>query len=438
MDAKLVAEQIFLAGVESVMPYKMIRNNLLVQDQVLSIADFQIELEKLDHIYVIGAGKASANMAKEVENILGNRITSGHIVVKYGHGCELKYIDVSEAGHPLPDENGYLATQKILQIADQAKANDLIICLISGGGSALLADFPEGSSINDVIVTNQLLLKSGADIKEINTIRKHLSKVKGGQLARVAGPAKVVSLILSDVIGDSPDAIASGPTVPDTTTFEDALGILVKYNLIEEMPDVFVKYLEKGTSGMIPETPKAGDLVFNNTENIIIGSNEIALEVCLKKAIELGLNSIIITSELEGDTVDVAERLVKTAATFQKDESIRKPCCLLFGGETTIKVSGNGTGGRNQHLVLYAALLLKDKKGITLLSAGTDGNDGPTSAAGAVVDTQTFGDAYLKELDIKKYLQNFDSFHFFEKAGGHIITGPTMTNVMDLMVVVIE
>ncbi|HSN07400.1 MAG TPA: DUF4147 domain-containing protein, partial [Hanamia sp.] len=375
---------------------------------------------------------------KEVENILGNKITSGHIVVKYGHGCELKYIDVSESGHPLPDENGYLATQKILQIAKNAMANDLIICLISGGGSALLADFPEGSSISDVISANDLLLKCGADIKEINAVRKHLSKVKGGQLARIASPAKVVSLILSDVIDDSLDAIASGPAVPDTTTFKDASGILVKYNLLEEMPEVFVKHLEKGTSGMIPETPKAGDPVFNNTENIIIGSNKTALEACRKRAIELGLNSIIITSQLEGDVVEVAKSLVNTAVAFQKDDSIKKPCCLLFGGEATIKVSGNGTGGRNQHLALYAALLLKDKKGITLLSAGTDGNDGPTSAAGAVVDTQTFEDACLKKLDIKKYLQNFDSFHFFEKEGGHIITGPTMTNVMDIIVVIIE
>ncbi len=438
MDAKLIAEQIFFAGIESVMPYKMIRNNMLVQDQVLSIADIQIELAKLNNIYVIGAGKASASMAKEVENILGSRITTGHIVVKYGHGCELQYIDVSEAGHPVPDENGYLATQKILQIADQAMANDLIICLISGGGSALLADYPEGNSINDVILTNQLLLKSGADIKEINTIRKHLSKVKGGQLARIASPAQIVSLILSDVIGDSLDAIASGPTVPDTTTFADALSILEKYNLPEEMPEVFVQYLEKGKEGIHPETPRAGDPVFKRTENIIIGSNAIALEACRKKAIEFGLNSFVITSQLEGDTVEVAERLVKTAVTFQKDVILNKPCCLLLGGETTIKVSGTGTGGRNQHLALYAALLLKDKKGITLLSAGTDGNDGPTSAAGAVVDTQTFENASLKKLDIKKYLQNFDSFHFFEKAGGHIITGPTMTNVMDLMVIIIE
>ena len=438
MDAKLVAEQIFLAGVESVMPYKMIRNNVLVQDQVLFIVDHQIELEKLNNIYVIGAGKASASMAKEIENILDNRISSGHIVVKYGHGSELKYIDVSEAGHPLPDENGYRATRKILQIAEKAVVNDLIICLISGGGSSLLTDFPEGSLINDVITTNDLLLKSGANIKEINTVRKHLSKVKGGQLAKAAHPATVLSLVLSDVIGDPLDMIASGPTVADTTTFEDALSVLEKYKLLSEMPGSFLSYLENGREGIHPETPKPGDKVFNNTHNIIIGSNKMALEACSQKAMAEGLNSFIITSELEGDTIKASNKIIDTALSFQNDHDIKKPCCLLFGGETTIKVTGNGTGGRNQHLALYAALLLKGKKGITLLSAGTDGNDGPTSAAGAVVDTQTFTEAILKDIDIEKYLDNFDSFHFFERVGGHIITGPTMTNVMDIVVVIIE
>ncbi len=229
---------------------------------------------------------------------------------------------------------------------------------------------------------------------------------------------------MSDVIGDSLDSIASGPTVPDTTTFANALSILEKYKLIKEMPAIFVKYLENGQQGIHPETPKAGDLVFNNTENIIIGSNTIALEASRQKAIEAGLDAFIITSQLEGDTIEAAKKIIDTALIFQKDGSIKKACCLLFGGETTIKVSGKGLGGRNQHLALYAALLLRDKKGITLLSAGTDGNDGPTFAAGAVVDTHTFEHASLQGLDVQNYLQHFDSFHFFEKAGGHIITGP--------------
>jgi glycerate 2-kinase len=438
MNAKLLAETIFREGVESVMPHKMIRCQVLVQDEILSIGGSQIDLKTLTNIYVIGAGKASANMAKEIENILGDRIKAGHVVVKYGHGCVLQYIEVSEAGHPVPDDNGYAATQKILDIANQATENDLVICLLSGGGSALLADFPEGSTIDDVITLNEILLKSGADIKEINAVRKHLSKVKGGQLAKSAYPARVISLILSDVIGDPLDAIASGPTVPDSTTFSDAMVVLEKYNLPEETPKFLVEYLKNGSEGCYAETPKIGDVVFNNTHNFIIGNNEMALEACRQKAIEEGLNPFIITSNLEGDTAEAAREIIDSALSFQNDKKIKKPCCLLFGGETTIKVCGTGTGGRNQHLALYASLFLRSEKGITLLSAGTDGNDGPTYAAGAVVDTDTYKEALQKGLDIENYLHDFDSFHFFEKAGGHIVTGPTMTNVMDIVIVIIE
>lgn len=438
MNSKIIAEQIFLAGVESVSPDKMIRRQMLVKDSSLFISHIQIPLNDLNCIYVIGAGKAGAIMAKEIENILGDRITEGYVVVKYGYGCDLKYIEVAEAGHPIPDKNGYLATQNILKIAKQANNNDLIICLISGGGSALLADFPEVSNINDIIITNNLLLRSGADIKEMNAVRKHLSKVKGGQLAKTAHPALLVSLILSDVIGDSLDAIASGPTVADTTTFDDAVRVLEKYKLLEEIPSAVLDYLNKGVEGVIIETPKPGNPVFANTHNFIIGSNKIALEAAHKKAAELGLYAVIITSELEGDTFKITEQIIEMATRFQNNLAIKKPCCLLYGGETTLQVKGSGTGGRNQHMALYAALLLHDKKGITFLSAGTDGNDGPTSAAGAVVDTNTMEQASLQGIDIYTYLKDFDSFHFFKKAGGHIITGPTMTNVMDIVVVIIE
>ncbi len=229
MDYKIIAEQIFLSGIESVLPDKLIRERVKVKDSTLFISTLQFPFNSINRIFVIGAGKASAMMAKEIENILGGRITEGHVAVKYSHTCELKYITVSEAGHPTPDNNGYLATQEILKIAEKATEKDLIICLVSGGGSALLADFPDGSTLNDMIIANDLLLKSGADIKEINAVRKHLSKVKGGQLAKAAYPASLVSLILSDVIGDPLDVIASGPTVPDSSTFEDAMFVLNKY-----------------------------------------------------------------------------------------------------------------------------------------------------------------------------------------------------------------
>jgi len=438
MNAKIAAEQIFLAGIESVLPDQLIRKQVFIKGNTLFISSHQFPLESINRIFVIGAGKASALMAKEIESILGDRITEGHIVVKYRHAYELKFITVSEAGHPTPDNNGYFATQKILNIVKKAEEKDLIICLISGGGSALLADFPEGSTLNDIIVTNDLLTKSGADIKEINTVRKHLSNVKGGQLAKASHPARLVSLILSDVIGDPIDVIASGPTAPDPTTFGDAMRVLKKYDLLSRIPQQVLSHLQKGVDKLFLETPKPGDSIFKNTKNIIIGSNKIALEAASQKAKTMGLNPIIATSGLEGDTIKIAEQLIDTAFKFQNDDAVKKPCCLLFGGETTIKVNGSGTGGRNQHLALYSALLLKNKKGITLLSAGTDGSDGPTSVAGAVVDSKTDEHAKSIGIGIRKYLTDFDSFHFFEKAGGHIITGPTMTNVMDLIVVIIE
>jgi len=438
MNFKIAAEQIFLAGIESVLPDQLIRKQVFLKGDTLFISSYQFSLENINRIFVIGAGKANALMAKEIESILGNRITEGHVVVKYGHACELKYISVSEAGHPMPDNNGYLSTQKILKIAKKAEENDLIICLISGGGSALLTDFPEGATLNDIIVTNDLLTKSSADIKEINTVRKHLSNVKGGQLAKAAHPARLVSLILSDVIGDPIDVIASGPTVADPTTFGDAMRILKKYDLHSKIPKQLLNHLQKGVDKQYPETPKPGDSIFENTKNIIIGNNKIALEAASEKAKTMSLHPVIVNSALEGDTIKIAEQLIDTALKFQSENAIKKPCCLLFGGETTIKVNGSGTGGRNQHLALYAALLLKNKKGITLLSAGTDGSDGPTSAAGAVVDSKTREGALALDMTIEKYLTNFDSYYFFEKAGGHIITGPTMTNVMDLIVVIIK
>lgn len=438
MNAKLLCEQIFLAGVESVMPQQIIKSQVVVKDNHLFIGDVKINLKVFKNIYVVGAGKASAMMAVEIENILGNRITSGHVVVKYHHRKELKSIEVTEAGHPFPDDNGYAATKRILEITRRATKNDLVICLLSGGGSALLADWPPGSTINDLISLNHLLLNSGADIKDINTVRKHVSKVKGGQLAKAVYPAKLVTLILSDVIGDPLDSIASGPTVPDSTTFGEAISVLKKFHLHPRIPDALADYLKRGSEGILPETPKPGDRIFKNTHNFIIGSNRIALEACRRKATEEGLNTFIITSELEGDSIEAANKITDTSLSFQKDKKIKKPCCLLFGGETTIKITGFGIGGRNQHIALYAALLLKDQKGITLLSAGTDGNDGPTDVAGAVVDVRTFEEAAKKDLGIEKYLNNFDSFHFFQKAGGQVITGPTMTNVMDIIVVIVE
>jgi len=438
MNHRAIAEQIFLAGVESVIPDRLITKSMALIDDSLVIGHLTFPLGEINNIYVIGAGKASAIMAAEVEKIIGDRITEGHVVVKYGYSLKLKNIKITEAGHPEPDSNGFKATRTVLNIADRAKGNDLVICLLSGGGSALLPDFPDGSSAEDMILISNLLVNSGACIKEINAVRKHLSMIKGGQLARRINPATLVSLILSDVPGDPLDVIASGPTTPDPTTFHQALAVLKKFNLSLSVPVGILNYLEGGAAGIRPETPKPGDDVFDKTFNMLIGTNRIALEASKIKSLEFNINPVIVDDQLQGDTTSVAEYIVETALRFKGDINEVKPVCLLFGGETTVKMEGKGLGGRNQHLALQCGLLLQNYNGITILSAGTDGNDGLTIAAGAVVDSDTISIALAKKINAEKYIREFDSYHFFKKTGGHIITGPTMTNVMDIIIVIVS
>lgn len=436
MDAKLIAEDIFRSCADSVMPSVLIPSQVSLIGNRLIINDMVVNLNETGNIYLIGAGKATALMAAEVEKILGDRITEGHITVKYGHSCPLKRITVTEAGHPVPDFNGYKATEEVLKIATKAEGGDIVLCLISGGGSALMPDVPEGSSSEDVSIMNEMLVNSGAGIDEINIVRKHISLVKGGQLARAAYPARIITLVLSDVVGDPLDVIASGPTVPDSSYFSQALDIIKKYDLVSRAPQSIITYLEEGRRGLRPETPKSSDPVFRNASTILIGTNRIALEAGRRKALSFDLNAIIVDDKLQGDTSLVAEYIIKTALRFKNDPSCEKPLCLLFGGEPTVKMTGKGLGGRNQHLALQVSELIREQNGITFLSAGTDGSDGPTLAAGAVVDTFTSKHAETINLNAKIFLKEFDSFHFFEKAGGHIITGPTMTNVMDIMIVI--
>jgi len=419
MSRREIAEQIFLAGVESVLPDKLISENMSLKGDLLHIGHLKISLETTENIYVIGAGKASAIMASEVEKILGNSITKGHIIVKYGHGTELKSIRVSEAGHPFPDTNGFEATKSVLEIARKAEANDLVICLLSGGGSSLLCDCPEELTPDDLTLVNKLLVNCGASISEMNAVRKHLSDVKGGRLAGTVFPATLVSLILSDVIGDRLDVIASGPTAPDPTTFTDAIEVLEKFKLKQSLPSRVLDFLYAGATCKKPETPKPGDAVFEKTTNLIIGTNRIALESAREKAQEHNINAIIIEDELQGDVNSVSEYLIESALNFRSDKNEVKPVCILFGGETTLKMTGKGSGGRNQHLALLCAIQLQDKPGITILCAGTDGNDGPTKAAGAIVDSETIPFAISRGIKPEKFLVNFDSYNFFRKTSGH-------------------
>ncbi len=438
MNNRQTAIKIFLNAVDQVNPAHLIHQNVSVAGKTLKAGNTKIDISPIRHIYVIGFGKASAAMARSIEKLLGPRISGGHIITKYGHSAPLQRIGVTEASHPIPDAAGVAGTAKVCAIADSAGKHDLVICLISGGGSALLTDIPDGCSLTDLITLNDCLLKAGINIKELNTIRKHLSSVKGGWLAGRAFPATIVSLILSDVTGDPLDVIASGPTVPDPTTYRDALSILARNDIVSRVPSCLIDILEDGIKGKHPETPKPGDQVFCSVSNIIIGNNRIALDGAASTATSMGYDARVITDQLTGDVTEVSSAIFKTIMEVNKSSPGRRTC-LLYGGETTVKVTAeNGMGGRNQHLALLLSILLKDTAGITLLAAGTDGTDGMTDAAGAVVDNTTLKNAAQLNLNINEYIERFDSYNFFRQEGGLVKTGPTLTNVMDIIIVLID
>jgi glycerate 2-kinase len=438
MNNREIAERIFISGVRAVLPEKIINGIMSVKGSELNIGSYKFCLDDYRNVYIIGAGKASAAMAHYVENILDGRITGGHVVVKYGYSCKLEKVRVSEAGHPVPDLNSFRAAGEIVELAKQAGENDLAICLISGGGSSLLSDLPDGLLPEELAIVNNLLVRCGASIDEINCVRKHLSLVKGGQLARIVWPATLVSVILSDVAGNLIDVIASGPTVPDPSTFREAIQVIEKYDLTSGLTNGILNYLKDGSAGNHPETPKPGDPVFSKTFNILAGTNMTALEASAKEAANLGFTAFIADDKVRSDVETTAQAIFEKALHYRKGVEITGPVCLLYGGEPTIKVTGTGLGGRNQHLALSVASRLRGIPGITFLSAGTDGSDGPTPAAGAVVDGGTITRADAKKVDYEKYLSEYNSYNFFRLAGGQVKTGPTFTNVMDLMVVLID
>lgn len=437
MDSKNCAIEIYKAGVKSVLPEALIYNSITLKNNILSCNGNNFNLAGFDHIYLIGFGKASAAMAQSIEKLLGNRISGGHVITKYGHGVRFDNLTLTEAGHPIPDNNGISGSKKILQVVSQATAKDLIIAVISGGGSALLADVPEEITLDELKEVNSLLVNSGADIREMNAVRKHISGLKGGQLARFAHPAALLTLLVSDVVGDPLDVIASGPTVADPSTFAEALQVIERFKLENSIPTSVTAYLEKGRSGKIAETVKEGDPVLLHTCNYLLGSNKSALQEAKIMAEHFGYSAIVVTDSISGDVGDVAEYLFFNITRYASLAENRKRA-LLFGGEPTVRPAGKGKGGRNQHLVLLMTKKIAGMKGITFLSAGTDGTDGPTDAAGAVCDGTTLESAIKMGIDIENSTRNFDAYPFFEAIGGLLKTGPTLTNVMDLMVVLIE
>ena len=406
--------------------------------EYLSIAQEHFDLAQIRQIVVVGMGKASARMATTLDDLLGERISGGLVVTADGYKVPTRRVEVVEASHPVPDARGRAAAERIVALVEEANEEDLVIVLISGGGSALLPLPASGITLSDLAAINELLLRSGAKIQEINTVRKHLSQVKGGQLARHAFPAQVLTLVLSDVPGDPLNAIASGPTVGDPTTFDQAKRILRQYRLWEEIPDPVRKRVEAGVRGEIEETPKPGDDVLQRVTTTIIGSGSDALDAAREEGDRLGYHTLSLTTTLEGEAREVG----KIMAALAREEAsngrpVPLPALILAAGETTVTVRGTGKGGRNQELALSAAQGIEGLSGVVIASLGTDGRDGPTDAAGGMVDGGTIGRMRKQGIDPGESLAQNDAYHVLSQSGDLVITGPTGTNVADLCLILV-
>jgi glycerate 2-kinase len=439
-------ENIYRDAVREVDPAGLISSRVRMDGRTLVIhgPDTKIseDLSRYKQVIVLGIGKASARMASALERILADELSCGFIITKYGHGINLRKIQVMEAGHPVPDEKSWEGARIIAQMAGSADENTLIINLISGGGSSLFCLPADGISLEDKQQTTRVLLASGANIDEMNCIRKHLSKVKGGGLARIAYPARLINLILSDVIGDRIDTIASGITAPDPTTFQDALAIVRKYALEDKLPQAVSHHLFLGAQGDIPETPKAGDPVFNKTINIILGNNTLACNAALATAHRLGYDTRMLSTTLTGEASGAGSYFARFACEINSGRSGGAlPTIIIAGGETTVTIRGKGKGGRNQEMALAFAYELyrisPDIRNIFFLSAGTDGSDGPTDAAGAFVTPPLM--EQMKEIAAKAAasLAANDAYHFFQDTGCLFKTGPTYTNVCDIQILAV-
>lgn len=433
------AADILQAALQAVEPGAAVEKYLQLEGECLRVAKRSYELSRYRRVLLAGAGKAAAPMAAAAARRLGPHLSGGVLVTKEAHAADLPAsLRLHEAGHPLPDERGVDAGREILALLEAARADDLVICLISGGGSALLTSPVPGISLEDLQTLTRLLLASGATIHEINCLRKHLDAVKGGGLARAACPATLVTLALSDVVGDHLDVIASGPTVPDPTTFADAWNVLERYHLVERVPASIREHLGAGRGGQLPDTPKPGDALFEKVQNVIVGSNRQAAEAARCRAQQAGYHTLLLTTFLQGEARQAGRFLAAIARQVASDgHPLPRPACLIAGGETTVTLnpSSAGLGGRNQEMALAAVSELAGLEGITFIALATDGGDGPTDAAGAVVTGQTLARAAALGLHPADFLAGNDAYHFFEPLGDLLKPGPTRTNVNDLAIV---
>lgn len=434
------AARIISASLTAVEPGRVIKESLVRTGTRLRIGDEELNLKDFNRIFLIGIGKASTPMTLAAADILNEHLHGGMILTKSGsHDLPervTKILDLYHGGHPIPDQNSLKAVAAITNLLSKAKSDDLILFLLSGGGSALLAGPYPGLTLKDLRLTNQILLSCGADIKEINTIRKHISTVKGGQLAKIAVPAKLFTLILSDVMGNQLDMIASGPTTPDPSTYQDAVEIIERYDLDHRLPKSVLNHLIQGLAGHLPETPKPGDPIFRDVTNLIIGRNSDSIQAGVQQAVLEGFNADTLPEPLEGEARLAGEKL---AAILQrmalKSEPLPRPACLIIGGETTVSLQSSGEigkGGRNIEIALSAVKTMNNVPGVVLITLATDGEDGETDAAGAVVTGDSYRRGRILQMDPETYLRNHNSYPYFQALNDLLVPGVTQTNVNDL------
>jgi hydroxypyruvate reductase len=436
-EARSSLRSLFRTAIDAVDPAKLIQRAVQRNAHQLRVRLKQQEffLPLPEQAFIIGAGKGAGLLAQGLETLLAERISGGVVVLPHGQRVALDRVGTVYGEHPLPGPGSLAAAEQLALALQKRKETDLVCFCLTGGASSLLVSPTPGLTLHDKLAVNKMLLACGADISEVNTVRKHLSQVKGGGLARWVFPSSLVSFILSDVVGDDLSTIGSGPTVPDSTTFNDAWRVLERFNLLDDIPCAVQQHLRRGVEGSQQETPKPGDPIFTNVTNILIGSNRLALEATAEAASSVGFLPQIQEAPLRGDTTEAALRFAEAIKTQRG--KITQPTCFLAGGETTVQVTGTGKGGRNQEFALVVAQALANESGWTLLSAGTDGIDGPTDAAGAFVDGRTINKAERHGLNARQVLDNHDSYHFFAALGDLFSPGPTGTNVMDIKIVLL-
>lgn len=437
--------RILQAALQAVEPGAAVRRWFRRKGSTLIVAGTEYSLLTYHRVFLVGVGKAAVSMGSAAEEILYPHLTRGFLLTKDGYarnpaGLQNRSgIIILEAGHPIPDDRGLDGAQQITELLAGAREDDLVVCLISGGGSALLPSPPPGITLADLQILTSTLLGCGATINEINIIRKHLDTLKGGNLARLAAPARLITLILSDVVDDPLDVIASGLSVPDPTTFSDAYGVLERYQILDKVPESIIDHLRLGMHGKLPDTPKPGDALFERVYNVIVGSNRLAAEAALKQARNEGFHSMLLTTSMQGEARQAGRMLGAIAKEIvASGNPLCRPACIVAGGETTVTVNGAGKGGRNQELALGAVEDLAGLNDVVLVTLATDGGDGPTDAAGAVVSGETLMRAQRLGLSPFEYLARNDSYHFFDQLGDLLRPGPTLTNVNDLAFVLVR